>query len=90
MARESIGNAALPAWTELYSKAVAYRPDWEHDHCAICSATLMEKCAGVEDTLHEGFAITAKYEHGADYEWVCVDCFEASKDAMEWQDETPP
>ena len=68
----------------------AYRPGWEHDHCAVCGAKLMEECAGVEDTLHEGFAITAKYERGADYEWVCVECFEASRDAMEWQDETSP
>lgn len=44
----------------------AYRPDWEHDHCAVCGAKLMGQGAGGEDTLHEGFAITAKHQKGAD------------------------
>jgi len=67
----------------------AYRPGWEHDHCAVCFATFAEPTVGGDRILHEGFAITSKYKHGADYEWVCAECFEASKDAMEWTAKTP-
>jgi len=66
----------------------AFRPDWEHDHCAVCGLKLMEAGAEVKNTLHEGYAITSDYQHGEDYEWVCAECFDASKDVMGWKDAT--
>lgn len=66
----------------------AYRPDWDHDHCAVCSTKLAE-LEGV-DVVHEGYAITDEYRKGADYEWVCPECFESSKDTMNWVDVTRP
>lgn len=65
-----------------------FRPDWEHDHCAVCGVKLMEAGAEVKDTLHEGYAITSDYKHGEDYEWVCAECFDASKEVMDWKDAT--
>jgi hypothetical protein len=66
----------------------AYRPDWEHDHCAVCGVKLMEPGAEHADVVHEGYATTPAYEHGADYEWVCAECFSASQDVMRWTDAT--
>lgn len=66
----------------------AYRQDWEHDHCAVCGVTLAEVTVEGEDIIHEGYATTSDYEHGEDYEWVCDECFSASKDVMGWRDVT--
>jgi len=66
----------------------AYRHDWEHDHCAVCGVTLMEPGAEGKDILHEGYATTPGYQYGEDYEWVCAECFAASKDTMDWRDVT--
>lgn len=66
----------------------AYRPGWEHDHCAACAATLVEAGVDGEDVIHEGYATTASYKLGEDYEWVCNECFQEFGDAMEWQDAT--
>lgn len=66
----------------------AYRANWEHDHCAVCGVKLMEAGAEGENLLHEGYATTSDYLHGEDYEWVCAECFAASKDAMHWRDAT--
>ena len=41
------------------------------------------------DIIHEGYAVTSDYERGAEYEWVCPDCFELAKDEMNWRDVTP-
>jgi hypothetical protein len=67
----------------------AYRPGWEHDHCAVCGVKLMEPSAKVDGTLHEGYATTSDYQHGEDYEWVCAACFTASKDEMGWAEVSP-
>jgi hypothetical protein len=67
-----------------------YRPGWDHDYCAVCGAKLAEPGFEGEDTLHEGYGTTSEYEHGADYEWICHECFAASKDAMGWKDATQP
>ena len=66
----------------------AYRPDWDHDHCAVCWVKLMEPNVSGEGIIHEGYAVTADYPHGADYEWICPDCFELGKDQMNWRDVT--
>ena len=62
----------------------AYRPGWDHDHCAACWAKLMEEGSGEDEALHEGYATTDAYLHGADYEWVCAACFEMFARSMEW------
>jgi hypothetical protein len=65
-----------------------YRPGWDHDHCAVCSVKFAEYDIEGEEVLHDGYAITAEYSKGADYEWVCAKCFEASKEPMKWTDVT--
>ncbi|QPQ54260.1 hypothetical protein IC614_07770 [Allosphingosinicella flava] len=64
----------------------AYRPGWEHDHCAACWATIAEPGQSDEAACHEGYATTADYVRGADYEWVCVPCFDEFKAVMAWKD----
>jgi hypothetical protein len=65
-----------------------YRADWDHDHCAACSAKLMEPGTAVEGVQHEGYATTASYVRGAEYQWVCVECFELFASEMGWRDVT--
>lgn len=36
--------------------------------------------------VHEGYATTSAYEKGADYEWICVECFRDFKDEMGWME----
>jgi hypothetical protein len=68
----------------------AYREGWTHDHCAACWATLAEIAAPEGgDAFHEGYATTADYVHGEDYEWVCPVCFEAFAEELGWVDATP-
>ena len=68
----------------------AYRQpsaEWDHDHCAGCWATFMVAGKGVgssEPILHEGFAVWAGYPRGAEYEWICPECFGLFKDEMGW------
>jgi hypothetical protein len=47
-----------------------------------CRATLAEYEG--PGYLHEGFAVTADYPDGEDYEWVCSNCFDALGDQMGW------
>jgi len=55
---------------------------WDHDHCAACWA----KFADLDDPeiLHEGYATTADYKLGADYDWICPTCFAELRDVMNW------
>jgi hypothetical protein len=62
----------------------AYREGWDHDHCAACWMKFSEVEVPGEVTQREGFATTAAYPRGADYEWVCVECFELFRDDMGW------
>ena len=59
---------------------------WDHDHCAGCWAKFMvaKNSHGDEEILHEGFAVGSDYLHGAEYEWVCPECFALFKDDMGW------
>jgi hypothetical protein len=66
----------------------AYRPGWDHDHCAACNKTLAEPGIEGADVVHEGHAIAADYEKGADYYWVCAECFRDFKDEMRWREVT--
>jgi hypothetical protein len=65
-------------------KYTEYRPGWDHDHCAVCGVKFAEHDIGGERVLRDGYAVTADYKHGADYEWVCPECFIASKARMNW------
>ena len=48
----------------------------------------MEPGVEAEDVLHEGYATTTEFARGADYEWVCAECFEAFAGEMDWTDAT--
>lgn len=81
--------------TQLYLRGVTFtrkpyharRPDWNHYDCVACWVTLAE--IGVEgaEIVHEGYATTAAFIRGAEYEWVCVPCFEQFRNIMSWTDE---
>jgi hypothetical protein len=66
----------------------AYTPEWEHDHCAACWQKLVEPGVPADDAVHEGYATTDEYDRGAEYEWVCVPCFETFARDMDWRDLT--
>jgi hypothetical protein len=57
---------------------------WDHDHCAACWATFAEFEG--PDYQHEGYATCDDYEHGVDYDWVCVRCFNELKNEMYWME----
>ncbi len=61
-----------------------YRPGWDHDHCVACWAKFAEFDDPNEPIQHEGYTTCADYEHGAEYDWVCLECFSLFKDAMGW------
>jgi len=63
-------------------------PEWDHDHCTACWTTLAEPHIKRADIIHEGYATTAEFVRGADYNWICVPCFEQFRDIMEWRDLT--
>ena len=65
------------------------RPDWDHDHCAVCGQLFMESGGSDGRSLRAGYTTTANYSHGADYEWLCAPCFKASQTEMGWREETP-
>jgi hypothetical protein len=39
--------------------------------------------------LHEGYATTTDFVHGAEYDWICMPCFETFRETMGWVDVTP-
>jgi hypothetical protein len=36
------------------------------------------------EIVHEGYATTDDYKFGADYEWVCIPCFNDLYKIMDW------
>jgi hypothetical protein len=67
---------------------------WEHDHCSFCWAKFMDPNFSdaarrfIEehpDVLTEGYTTTAENERGADYHWVCKQCYEDFADLFEWR-----
>jgi hypothetical protein len=54
---------------------------WDHDHCEVCDASFSEDHPG---DLRDGWTTTAGYEMGAEYCWVCSDCFDRCRDEMDW------
>lgn len=55
--------------------------EWDHDHCAACWAKFADNTA---ETLPDGYATTAEYKLGEDYEWVCPTCFVELGAVMNW------
>jgi hypothetical protein len=82
-------EASLPPGTRLISKTYqSPRPGWDHDHCSFCSVKFMAavdaaQMAG-EDVRTEGYTTTQEFERGADYEWVCFDCFADFSEEFGW------
>jgi len=66
----------------------APRADWNHDHCSVCSAKIRDKADLAQGEYLEGYATCEGFKRGADYEWVCVECFRDFKDCMGWQEAT--
>jgi hypothetical protein len=65
-------------WKKWYPESET----WDHDHCAGCGAQF---CLHAECKSHKaGYAITADYRWGEDYEWVCPECFEALRENLGW------
>jgi hypothetical protein len=54
----------------------------DHDHCGACWETFSLHNGG--DYLKDGYAVTADYKLGEDYEWVCAHCFNDLKDDLGW------
>lgn len=86
---ESLNNLRFLARQSFVRKRYEpHLPDCNHDHCAVCGMTF----AGVDmhgvDVIHEGYTCAPKSQHGAGGEWVCVECFEAAKGIMGWQEST--
>lgn len=59
-----------------------HNEQWDHDHCAGCWAKFAE-FEGPE-IQHEGYATCDDYKFGADYDWVCLQCFSDLKEEMGW------
>jgi hypothetical protein len=80
------------AWRGVRFERKVYRrwnDSWDHDHCLLCGRTLAEAEEGYADAQHEGYATTEDYVHGAEYSWLCVDCFEDAHEALEWGPASP-
>lgn len=58
--------------------------DWDHDHCVGCHGRFAEFDRLDEPIFHDGFTTCADYQHGAEYDWVCPECFALFKDEMGW------
>jgi hypothetical protein len=55
----------------------AYRPGWDHNHCAFCHAEI----AATAD--HADF--TAGYVTADDqYTWICPPCFDDFREQFQW------
>lgn len=68
----------------------AYSETWEHDHCAMCTVKFMDPSSAaamaspMSDVAVEGYATTSEFERGADYEWVCCNCFADFGEEFGW------
>jgi hypothetical protein len=71
----------------------AWSATWDHDHCDFCWAKFIpaelvddhrEASQDEHRLLSEGYTTTSEYERGADYVWVCSDCFNDFKDQFDW------
>jgi hypothetical protein len=58
---------------------------WEHDHCEFCWTKFMDPEFSLEhrkyvaensEVLTEGYTTTADHSQGAEFYWVCPQCFD--------------
>jgi hypothetical protein len=75
-------KAHLESATFRWKTYGAKNAEWDHDHCAGCSAKFAER--NITDALHEGYAVTSDYKHGEAYVWVCAECFDDLKEQLRW------
>jgi ribosomal protein S18 acetylase RimI-like enzyme len=54
-----------------------YERTWDHENCSGCWAKFMEE--GRPDVLNEGYSTYTEYD------WVCGNCFEELRGAMQWK-----
>ncbi|MGZ8350295.1 MAG: hypothetical protein ACXWU2_09730 [Allosphingosinicella sp.] len=59
-------------------------PHWDHDHCVACWAPFAALGSDENESVHESYATTVAYVHGAEYDWVCEPCFREFRKAMGW------
>jgi hypothetical protein len=83
---ENLQRHPLLKGARLQCMAYRARPDWDHDHCAGCFAKFADEASGSEPILREGYTTGADYPRGAQYEWVCLECFAAFREAMDWSE----
>ena len=57
---------------------------WDHDHCVACWAKFGEFDG--PEIQHEGYATTEAFVHGADYDWVYLECFGLFCEPMDWKE----
>jgi hypothetical protein len=83
----------LPPGTRWVHKSYRLsRPEWDHDHCAFCSAKFVDdstpqgrELLEVDESVRSsGVTTLAEHEHGSDYHWVCDDCFEDFRAEFRW------
>jgi hypothetical protein len=83
MADWRINNCKALRGLKLHRKQYRKWSDtWDHDHCAACWATFAEFDG--PEIQHEGYTTGDDYKHGAEYDWVCIRCFDELKDEMGW------
>ncbi len=68
----------------------AYREGWDHDHCEFCWVKFMdaddlESQPKQEDVRTVGYTTTEDHRNGADYHWICADCFADFAQAFGWR-----
>jgi hypothetical protein len=73
----------LKGFTLHFKKYTRWSETWDHDHCAGCWAKFAE--VDGPDIQHQGYATGPDYPKGANYDWVCEDCFRELKDVMGWK-----
>ena len=62
-----------------------YRPGWDHDHCSGCFAKFAEEEDGSgEPVLRAGYTTCEDYPKGAEYHWVCPECWILAREPMGW------
>ena len=84
--------------TRSYLRGVAFvrkqyrapSPEWDHDHCTACWATLAEPTIKAANIVHEGYTTAPDFVHGPDYHWICVPCFDQLSEIMDWRVVTLP
>lgn len=57
--------------------------EWDHDHCHFCGAKFFEP--DDPEYLHYGYATCEDYYWGAEYEWICEECFRKYRELFAWR-----